>query len=243
MVNSTGKKSKLHSLFNMVHWNSQLSTGTTRQKHENDTKPEPEIPIWCLSVGHVAERCRRRQDGTKHEAPKTLIYLEIPSSKLTWQWNIYNLKMYFPLNMWIFHLSCSFTAFFVTKVWPELTWKCTLDWLKVYGGKHPWNQQLAPENGWLAYDRFLLGPSLFSGALAVSFRECIHEKIVHPSEKMGGISNEFAPLWSGVNLSSPKKTSYNSICGSGSPWNKYHGTIYRCSSLEHHGTTWDVPGS
>ena len=106
MVNSTGKKSKLHSLFNMVHWNSQLSTGTTRQKHENDTKPEAEIPIWCLSVGHVAERCRRRQDGTKHEAPKTLIYLEIPSSKLTWQWNIYNLKMYFPLNMWIFHLSC-----------------------------------------------------------------------------------------------------------------------------------------
>ena len=29
----------------------------------------------------------------------------------------------------------------------------------------------APENGWLEYDRFLLGPGLFSGAFAVSFRE------------------------------------------------------------------------
>ena len=29
----------------------------------------------------------------------------------------------------------------------------------------------APENGWLEYDRFLLGPGLFSGAIAVSFRE------------------------------------------------------------------------
>ena len=28
----------------------------------------------------------------------------------------------------------------------------------------------APENGWLEYDRFLLGPGLFSGAFAVSFR-------------------------------------------------------------------------
>ena len=32
---------------------------------------------------------------------------------------------------------------------------------------------LAPENGWLEYDCFLLGPGLFSGALAVSFREGI----------------------------------------------------------------------
>ena len=30
----------------------------------------------------------------------------------------------------------------------------------------------APENGWLEYDCFLLGPGLFSGAFAVSFREC-----------------------------------------------------------------------
>ena len=29
----------------------------------------------------------------------------------------------------------------------------------------------APENGWLEYDPFLLGPGLFSGAFAVSFRE------------------------------------------------------------------------
>ena len=28
----------------------------------------------------------------------------------------------------------------------------------------PWNYQFAPENGWLEYDRFLLGPGLFSGA-------------------------------------------------------------------------------
>ena len=28
---------------------------------------------------------------------------------------------------------------------------------------------IAPENGWLEYDRFLLGPGLFSGAFAVSF--------------------------------------------------------------------------
>ena len=32
---------------------------------------------------------------------------------------------------------------------------------------------MAPENGWLEYDCFLLGFGLFSGALAVSFRECI----------------------------------------------------------------------
>ena len=30
---------------------------------------------------------------------------------------------------------------------------------------------IAPENGWLEYDRFLLGPGIFSGAFAVSFRE------------------------------------------------------------------------
>ena len=29
----------------------------------------------------------------------------------------------------------------------------------------------APENGWLEYDPFLLGPGLFSGAFAVSFRD------------------------------------------------------------------------
>ena len=29
----------------------------------------------------------------------------------------------------------------------------------------------APKNGWLEYDCFLLGPGLFSGAFAVSFRE------------------------------------------------------------------------
>ena len=36
---------------------------------------------------------------------------------------------------------------------------------------------IEPENGWLEYDRFLLGPGLFSGAFAVSFREgqvCCH---------------------------------------------------------------------
>ena len=31
---------------------------------------------------------------------------------------------------------------------------------------------IASENGWLEYDRFLLGPGLFSGVFAVSFREC-----------------------------------------------------------------------
>ena len=30
---------------------------------------------------------------------------------------------------------------------------------------------IAPENGWLGYNRFLLGPSLFSGAFAVSSRD------------------------------------------------------------------------
>ena len=29
---------------------------------------------------------------------------------------------------------------------------------------------LTPENGWLEYDRFLLGPGLFSGAMLVSGR-------------------------------------------------------------------------
>ncbi len=29
--------------------------------------------------------------------------------------------------------------------------------------KHP-ETNIAPENGWLEYDRFLLGPGLFSGA-------------------------------------------------------------------------------
>ena len=29
---------------------------------------------------------------------------------------------------------------------------------------YPWNEQLAPENGWLEYDRFLLGDGLFSEA-------------------------------------------------------------------------------
>ena len=33
------------------------------------------------------------------------------------------------------------------------------------------HQQFAPENGWLEYDRFLLGFGLFAGAFAVSFRE------------------------------------------------------------------------
>ena len=37
----------------------------------------------------------------------------------------------------------------------------------------PWNSQLATENGWLEYDRFLFGAMAhFQGALAVSFREC-----------------------------------------------------------------------
>ena len=30
----------------------------------------------------------------------------------------------------------------------------------------------APENGWLEYDCFLLGPGLISVSFAVSFREC-----------------------------------------------------------------------
>ena len=30
---------------------------------------------------------------------------------------------------------------------------------------------VAPENGWLEYDRFLLGFGLLSGAMIVSFRE------------------------------------------------------------------------
>ena len=40
----------------------------------------------------------------------------------------------------------------------------------------PSNWQFAPENQWLEDDPlypFLLGPGLFSGAFAVSFRECI----------------------------------------------------------------------
>ena len=34
------------------------------------------------------------------------------------------------------------------------------------------NSEFTPENGWLEDDRFLLGFGLFSGALAVSLREC-----------------------------------------------------------------------
>ena len=33
------------------------------------------------------------------------------------------------------------------------------------------NSKFAPENVWLEYDAFLLGPGLFSGAFAGSFRE------------------------------------------------------------------------
>ena len=36
----------------------------------------------------------------------------------------------------------------------------------------PWNEQLAPENGWLEYDRFLLGMAYFQRR-TVSFRGCI----------------------------------------------------------------------
>ena len=35
------------------------------------------------------------------------------------------------------------------------------------------NSEFTPENGWLEYDPFLLGFCLFSGALAVSFRDGI----------------------------------------------------------------------
>ena len=38
--------------------------------------------------------------------------------------------------------------------------------------------QLEPENGWLQYDRFLLGSGLLSGAFTVSFREGIGGKVV-----------------------------------------------------------------
>ena len=44
------------------------------------------------------------------------------------------------------------------------------------------NSKFAPENGWLEYDRFLLGPGLFSGAFAVSFRE-------------GNTSQGFCQVW------------------------------------------------
>ena len=37
--------------------------------------------------------------------------------------------------------------------------------------EYPPETNIAPENGWLEDDRFLLGPSLFSGAFAVSLRE------------------------------------------------------------------------
>ena len=39
--------------------------------------------------------------------------------------------------------------------------------------------KVAPENGWLEYDSFLLGPGLFSGAFAVSFRECMWQEMVY----------------------------------------------------------------
>ena len=37
----------------------------------------------------------------------------------------------------------------------------------------------APENGWLEYDRFLLGPGLFRGAFVVIFTECILPNTLH----------------------------------------------------------------
>ena len=37
----------------------------------------------------------------------------------------------------------------------------------------PWNQQFAPENGWLEYDRFLLGPGQLSGAKQVNLERFV----------------------------------------------------------------------
>ena len=45
--------------------------------------------------------------------------------------------------------------------------------LSVFGDKctlPETNSEFTPENGWLEYDRFLLGPGLFSGAMLVSGR-------------------------------------------------------------------------
>ena len=45
-----------------------------------------------------------------------------------------------------------------------------ITWLCKTACYPPWNQQLAPEDGWLEYDRFLLGWPIFRNY--VSFREC-----------------------------------------------------------------------
>ena len=63
----------------------------------------------------------------------------------------------------------------------EMDWQPWIPAPRILNHRAP-NQQLpsrklyniAPENGWLEYDPFLLGAGLFSGALAVSFRECNH---------------------------------------------------------------------
>ena len=39
---------------------------------------------------------------------------------------------------------------------------------------------VAPEAWWLEYDRFLVGPRLFSGAFALSFREGFFHHIIQP---------------------------------------------------------------
>ena len=44
----------------------------------------------------------------------------------------------------------------------------------------------APENGWLEYDRFLVGPGLFSGAMLVS-GSVITTVIVSPQDRSGNV--------------------------------------------------------
>ena len=41
----------------------------------------------------------------------------------------------------------------------------------VYSLKSPLNQDIAPENGWLEHDPFLLWPGLFSQPVAVTLKE------------------------------------------------------------------------
>ena len=118
-------------LFNLVHCFFLLSSRTTR-KTPNDTEAEPH----GVSVGHVAERCRRRQG----ERNMKLQDIDLPSCKLTWQKTFVigdtSLNACFSIVMLVFG---GVSTAFSSKVWLELTWKCTLDMLKVDGGNPPFS--------------------------------------------------------------------------------------------------------
>jgi len=59
--------------------------------------------------------------------------------------------------------------------------------------------KVAPDNGWLEDDRFLLGPGPFSGAFAVSFVEGASQKyLTNGTTKIGGLGRCFSFYFEGL---------------------------------------------